>query len=108
VLGTRSHAKAALVDSQRANTRFERGPRDSEVGGRARGAVDTPARCAQGFLDHRLLLRGESARQLERAVGRSSRRQPALVDRELVRLATITDRSMTSCNSRTFPGHGYD
>src|SRR5580700_11333400 len=83
---TTSRTKAALVDSQRANSRFERGAWHSEAGGRARGAIDPPARRAQGVFDYRLLLRDESARQLERAVDRTPRREPALVNRELVRL----------------------
>src|SRR5689334_9732460 len=79
--------KAPLVDPQRTDPRFERGTRDSEVSSRSRGAIDTPAGRAQGAFDHRPLLRGKGARQLERSVDCTSGGQPALVDRELVRLA---------------------
>jgi hypothetical protein len=37
-------AKTGLIDLQRANSRFERGARHSEAGGRARESFDTPAR----------------------------------------------------------------
>ena len=99
------HPKATLVDFQRPNLPFERRPRDPESGRRSRGAEHTSAARAQRIFDDRLLVAATAPDKPSRlSTG-------CAVDNQLSSTAnssvseTMTDRSMTFCSSRTFPGH---
>src|ERR1700722_18115503 len=79
-----SRAKVALVDPERPNLRFERGPWNPESCRGPGGPKQAPTTRAQGILDDGLLVRGECSGQAEIAFDRRGCRQPALVDGEFV------------------------
>src|SRR5215470_6779754 len=80
-------SKAAFIDSQRADFRFERRARNAESRGRARGPEHASAARPQRLLDDRLLVTRERAGQRDRALDPRPGGQPALVDREFSSVA---------------------
>jgi hypothetical protein len=60
---------------------------------------------AQCILDDRLLVQGQRAGQAELSTGGAADSQLSSTVNSSVS-DTITDRSITFCSSRTFPGHG--
>ena len=63
-LSSRLSSEAILVDFQRPNLRFQRGPRDAQLGRSPLGSEYPAATLFQGGLNHVLLLHQESAREL--------------------------------------------
>src|SRR5713226_9357704 len=80
----RPRTKAALLDFQCANLRFERRTRDSEPCSRSRGTEDAPFASTQGIFNDCLFVNGQRAGQAELAFELGSRGQPTLVDDEFV------------------------
>src|SRR5260370_18584622 len=59
---SRLSPEPVLIDFQRPNLRFQRGPRDAQLGRSPRGSKYPTATFFQGGLDHVLLLHEESPR----------------------------------------------
>src|SRR5579862_4615221 len=77
-------AKAALLDFQGANLRFESRTRDSEPCSRSRGTEDAPAASTQSIFNDCLFVNGQRAGKAEPAFDLRRRGQPALVNDEFV------------------------
>src|SRR5258708_14411929 len=105
----RQSPKAILVDFQRPNLRFERGPRDAELGRSPLGSEYPAAAFFQGGLNHVLLLRQEFSGSSLRPFGsvRDGCFGNQLSSIEKISVShSMTERSMTFCSSRMFPGQG--
>src|SRR5260370_33249997 len=76
----RPRAKAALLDFQCANLRFERRTRDSEPCSPSRGTEDAPLASPQGIFNDSLLMNAQRARQAQPSFDLGARIQPALGD----------------------------
>src|SRR5260370_20675671 len=88
--------EAILVDFQRVNLRFQRGPRDAQLGRSPLGSEYPAATFFQGGLNDFLLLRQESYGKLHLVFRFCQRRllwKPAFVDREHLRFAKY-DRAL--------------
>ena len=73
-LSSRFSSEAILVDFQRPNLRFQRGPRYAQLGRGPRGSEHAPAAFFQGSLNHVHLFRLESSGELN-LVSRSCRKR---------------------------------
>src|SRR5271154_2382911 len=88
--------EAILVDFQRPNLRFQRGPRDAQLGRSPLGSEYPAATFFQGGLNHFLLLRQESSGKLHLVFRFCQRRllwKPAFIDRKSLRFAKY-DRTL--------------
>src|SRR6266403_2219337 len=104
--------EATLGNLQRPDFRLQSGSRDTELGSRTGGSIHPPSAIAQGSLNDLSLSLAAGFRASSSWVfGLLARgcRENQLSSTEKFSVShTITDRSMTFCNSRMFPGQGYD